>query len=85
MPGTQVIWENAAKIALKSGGFMLNVLIGVATLIVAAFAFWSILPVGGKINPRITPAWEPYIVVVIVFFFGIGIGLIITGAYDVIT
>lgn len=64
---------------------MLNVLLGVATLIVAVFTFWSILPVGGKINAKITPAWEPYIAVGIVFFLGLGIGLIVTGAYDILT
>ena len=75
----------SAKIGLVSGGFMLNVLIGVATLILAAFTFWSIMPVGGKVNARLTSAWEPYIVVGIVFFLGLGVALIVTGAYDILT
>lgn len=64
---------------------MLYVLIGVATLIVAVFTFWSIMPVGGKVNAKIKPAWEPYIVVGIVFFLGLGVALIVTGAYDILT
>jgi hypothetical protein len=75
----------SAKIALVSGGFMLNVLIGIAAVIVSAFAFWSVLPVGGKINAKIAPAWEPYIAIGIVFLLGLGLGLMVTGAYDILT
>jgi hypothetical protein len=64
---------------------MIYVLIGVAMLIVTAFTFWSILPVGGKVNAKIPPAGEPYIAVGIVFFLGLGLGLIVTGAYDILT
>jgi hypothetical protein len=64
---------------------MLNVLLGVAAVIVTAFAFWAVLPVGGKMNARITPTWEPYIAIGIVFLLGMGIGLIVTGAYDILT
>ena len=58
---------------------MLYPLLGAAILAAAAFAFWSALPVDGKVQPWITPKIEPYLTVEILIGGAVGIFLLLVG------
>ena len=58
---------------------MLYPLLGAAILAAAAFAFWSALPVDGRVQAWITPKIEPYLTVGILVGGAVGIFLIIVG------
>jgi hypothetical protein len=58
---------------------MLYPLLGAAMLAASAFAFWSALPVDGKVQPWITPKLEPYLTIGILIGGAVGIFLLLVG------
>ena len=63
---------------------MLYLLLGAGILAASGFAFWSALPVDGKVRDWITPRVEPYVAIAILMavtmgFFLLGSGIAAVG------
>lgn len=63
---------------------MLYFLAGVSSLGAATLSSWYVRPVDGKLSPRISMFWEPYVAIVIVGFIIFGFGLLGLGVAGVI-
>jgi len=50
-----------------------EVIAGVLMIIAAGCLAWYVRPVDGKVNPRLKPASEPYVVVTVICLFALGI------------
>ena len=55
-----------------------DVIAGVLMIVVAIVLLWSVRPVDGKVNPKLSPAVEPYAAVVIL---GLGVFGLITALF----
>ncbi len=58
---------------------MRDLLLGAILVCVGAFAFWSALPTGGKVQPWLTPGREPLVAVAVTGAVVMGVGLAIFG------
>ena len=43
-----------------------DLLVGVLMIVVAGYLFWFLLPIDGKVNPRLSDFTEPYAVIVVI-------------------